>query len=105
MPIWDFVRAIGQAAGHPVNRRDVWVLPKKVGLAIALIVDWVVWLLSLGKQRSTMNRAGIRYSCLTRTYRIDKAKERLGYKPSVSIEEGIWRGVGWWLADKKKKIQ
>ena len=105
MPFWDFVRAIGEAAGFPVNKKDIWVIPRSVGLTMATIAEWIVWTMSLGKQKSTMTRGGIRYSCLTRTYRIEKAKARLGYKPAVTIREGIKRGVGWWLANRKEKAQ
>lgn len=105
MPFWDFVRAIGKEAGFPVHKKDIWIIPKSVGLALALIVEWIVWVLSLGKQKSTMTQGGIRYSCLTRTYRIDQAKAKLGYNPTVDMKEGIRRGVNWWLTEKKKKIQ
>ena len=105
MPFWDFVRAIGEAAGYPVKRQDIWAIPRSVGLTLAVIAEWVVWLKSLGKEKSTMTRGGIRYSCLNRTYRIEKAKTRLGYKPSVSLKEGIRRGVDWWLTEKRKKTQ
>ena len=103
MPFWDFVRAIGSAAGHPVKPQDVWVISESVGLSIAWIAEWIIWISSLGKSRSTMTRSGIRYSCLTRTYRIDKAKTRLGYRPEVSMEDGIKRGVDWWLSSKSNK--
>ena len=93
MPFWDFVRAIGEAAGFSVNRKNVWVILKGVGLALAMVVEWIVWATSFGKQKSTMTRGGIRYSCLTRTYRIDKAREGLGYSQTVTIHEGIKRGV------------
>lgn len=105
MPFWDFVRAIGEAAGFPVDKKDIWVIPRSVGLAMATIAEWIVWATSLGKQKSTMTRGGIRYSCLTRTYRVEKAKARLGYEPTVTIKEGIRRGVGWWLANRKEKSQ
>lgn len=105
MPFWDFVRAIGEEAGFPIDRKNIWVIPRSVGLGLAMIVEWMVWAISFGKQKSTMTRGGIRYSCLTRTYRIDKAKERLGYAPTVDIKEGIRRGVNWWMEDKKKKTQ
>lgn len=105
MPFWDFVRAIGEAAGYPVKKEDVWVIPRALGLVMAFIAEWFVWLLSFGKQYSTMTRAGIRYSCLTRTYSIEKARTRLGYNPKVDMKEGIRRGVDWWMADKQKKVQ
>jgi sterol-4alpha-carboxylate 3-dehydrogenase (decarboxylating) len=105
MPFWDFVRAIGDAAGFPVDGKDVWVIPKHLGLTLATIVEWIVWTMSFGMETSTMTRGGIRYSCLTRTYRIDKARARLGYKPTVDMNEGIRRGVDWWVAEKMKKSQ
>ena len=105
MPFWDFVRAIGSAAGRSVQPQDVWIIPESVGLSMALIAEWIIWIWLFGKSRSTMTRSGIRYSCLTRTYCIDKAKTRLGYKPSVSMEDGIKRGVDWWLSCKSKKTQ
>ncbi|KAG7005453.1 sterol-4-alpha-carboxylate 3-dehydrogenase, decarboxylating [Physcia stellaris] len=58
MPFWDFVRAIGEAAGYPVKRQDIWVIPRSVGLTMAVIAEWVVWLKSLGKEKSTMTRGG-----------------------------------------------
>ncbi|RDL37222.1 Sterol-4alpha-carboxylate 3-dehydrogenase (Decarboxylating) [Venustampulla echinocandica] len=91
MPFWEFARAIGDAAGHPTRKEDVRVIPKIVGLAMATIAEWVVWITSFGRKKSRMNRIGIRYSCMTRTYRIDKAKRRLGYKPRVSLREAIQR--------------
>ncbi|KAL8932379.1 MAG: hypothetical protein Q9211_006346 [Gyalolechia sp. 1 TL-2023] len=105
MPFWDFVRATGEAAGFPVKKQDVWIMPQSVGLAIAFITEWMVWLRSLGKRKSTLNRAGIRYSCLTRTYSIDKAKARLGYHPKVDMSEGIRRAANWWLTEQEKKTQ
>ena len=76
-----------------------------VGLTMVMIAEWIVWTTSLGKQKSTMALGGIRYSCLTRTYRIEKAKARLGYEATVTIKEGIQRSVGWWLANRKEKSQ
>ncbi|CAO1601053.1 hypothetical protein XANCAGTX0491_004720 [Xanthoria calcicola] len=105
MPFWDFVRALGEAAGYPVRKADVWVIPQGLGLAMALIAEWIVRLLSFGKQTSTMNRAGIRYSCLTRTYSIDKARTVLGYNPKVDMKEGIRRSADWWLSNNQKKLQ
>ncbi len=103
MPFWDFARAIGAAAGYPTRKEDVKALPKSVGLAMAVIAEWWVWITSFGKKRSRMNRVGIRYSCMTRTYRIDKAKKRLGYTPRVSLQEAI-RRTGESFRESKKSV-
>ena len=102
IPFWDFSRAIGDAAGHPTRKEDVRSIPKIVGLALAFVAERVVWTTPFGHRRSTMNRTGIRYSCLTRTYRIDKAKRILGYKPRMSLREGIQRSGRSFRKDLKK---
>lgn len=88
---WEFGRQIADAAGFPTNRASVRSIPVFIGLAMALFAEFMVWVFSLGKRRSRMNRVAIRYSALTRTYRIDKAKRVLGYKPLVSLKDGILR--------------
>ena len=38
-------------------------------------------------------RQQVQYTCMTRYFNINKAKQRLGYSPIVSMDEGIRRGV------------
>jgi sterol-4alpha-carboxylate 3-dehydrogenase (decarboxylating) len=99
---WEFGRQLGDAAGFPTNRASVRSIPLFVGLVIAFLVEWVVWLTSLGKKRSKMSRVAIRYSALTRTYRIDKAKRVLGYRPLVSLSDGIVRSGKFFSKEGKK---
>ncbi|KAK7192273.1 sterol-4-alpha-carboxylate 3-dehydrogenase [Paraphaeosphaeria sporulosa] len=40
-----------------------------------------------------MNRLMAKYLTMNRTFDITKAKERLGYRPEVSVEEGIRSAV------------
>lgn len=91
IPFWEFARAIGAAAGYPTKPEEIYQIPKVVGILMAIIAEWVVWAMSFGRKKSRMNVVGIRYSCMTRTYRIDKAKKVLGYKPRVSLKEAILR--------------
>jgi len=88
---WDFARAIGAAAGHPTRIEDVTTVPKWIGLAMAVIAEWLVWIMSFGRKKSRLNTVAIRFSAITRTYGIEKAKRRLGYKPVVGLQEGIRR--------------
>lgn len=104
MPFWEFARGIGEAAGYPTKIEDVRAIPKVVALAMATIAEWVVWITSFGRKKSRMNRVAIRYSCMTRTYRIDKAKKRLGYKPRVSLREAIQR-AGKSFSEESKKTK
>lgn len=104
MPFWKFARALGNAAGHPTREEDVRSIPKAVGLAMAVVAEWVVWITSFGRRKSRMNRVGIRFSCITRTFRIDKAKKRLGYKPRVSLQEAIQRSGRSFIGKSTKTI-
>lgn len=104
-PFWDFTRAVGAAAGYPVKKEDIWVVPESLCYNIAVIAEWVVWAFSFGCKESRINRKMVRYTTMTRTFDITKARERLGYCPQVSMQEGIKRGVNWYLSnssDSKK---
>jgi sterol-4alpha-carboxylate 3-dehydrogenase (decarboxylating) len=59
-------------------------------LFIARLLELVLGI--FGKQ-PTFNRMSVRFSAMTRYHSIVKAKQRLGYEPLVSLEEGIRRGV------------
>ncbi|KAF3360472.1 hypothetical protein VdG1_01432 [Verticillium dahliae VDG1] len=45
----------------------------------------------------TFTRQRCVFSCMTRYYNITKAKRVLGYRPIVSLDDGIKRGVRWFL--------
>ena len=100
---WEFARALGAAAGYPTPVENIRVIPKQVGLLIVILMEWATWTISLGKRDSTPISAGIRYSMINRTYNIEKAKERLGYKPTVNMAEGIRRAGGSFLRKEGKE--
>ncbi|KAI9792321.1 MAG: erg26, C-3 sterol dehydrogenase [Peltula sp. TS41687] len=102
---WDFTRAIWAAAGHPVDPKDVWVIPKGLGLLIATLIEWIFWIVFLGTRRPNLTRDKFIYSTLNRTYCIDKAKARLGYGPQVGINEGIERAVKWCENERRRKTE
>ncbi|KZF23740.1 hypothetical protein L228DRAFT_267710 [Xylona heveae TC161] len=90
---WDFPRAIWNIAGDTTGL-NVTVIQKDWGLALASLLEWVYW--AVGK-KPTLTRQQVRYSCMTRYYNIGKAKERLGYRPIVSLDEGVERTTKWFL--------
>ncbi|KAH6626042.1 sterol-4-alpha-carboxylate 3-dehydrogenase like protein [Chaetomium sp. MPI-SDFR-AT-0129] len=101
---WDFARAIWAAAGSPHGTEHVRVLPRSVGLVLGYFSEWFFWAIN---KPPTFNRQRIVFSCMTRYYDISKAKRRLGYKPLVSLDEGIKKSVKWTLeqeagVDKKQ---
>ena len=99
---WEFTRKVAAAAGHPVKKEDIVVIPLWVGLIMAWISEWVVWIFSRGRRQSNMTVTGVHFSTINRTLNTDKAKRLLGYRPAVSLDEGIRRGAEWYLANKKK---
>ncbi|KAJ3519424.1 hypothetical protein NM208_g14130 [Fusarium decemcellulare] len=54
----------------------------------------------MGKD-ATLTRKAIIMSCMTRYYNITKAKRVLRYKPLWTLQEGINRGVDWFLEQDK----
>lgn len=90
IPFWDFARMCWQAGGTPVDTSKIWIIPEGPGLALGALIEGVMWL--MGKQPN-LTREKVRFSCLTRYYSIEKAKDRLGYKPIVSFQESIRRAV------------
>ncbi|SPQ19420.1 eb75a855-c120-4f0a-aa2b-d465e4d54e25 [Thermothielavioides terrestris] len=97
---WDYARAIWAAAGCPHGTEHVRVLPRSVGLLLGALSEAFCW--AIGKP-PTFTRQRIIYACMTRYYDISKAKKRLGYKPLVSLDEGIRRAVKWALEQEQNK--
>ena len=89
---WDFARAVWKEAGDTVGTdpKKVWVLSTGFAFTIAGIMEFILGI--FGKEPS-LSTYKVRFSVMTRYFSIVKAKERLGYQPLVSLEEGIRRGV------------
>lgn len=101
---WDFQRAVASETGNPVRPEDIIVIPKWVGLTMGFVSEWVVWVISGGTRTPNMTREGIRFSTLTRTLNIDKAKWVLGYRPKVTMQEGIQRSVQWFIEQAQEGV-
>ena len=90
---WEFNHKVAAAAGHPVRKEDIVVIPVVIGLLIGWINEWVVWFLSSGTRQINMTRERIRFSIMTRTLNEEKAKRVLSYRPKVSLKKAIARSV------------
>jgi sterol-4alpha-carboxylate 3-dehydrogenase (decarboxylating) len=95
---WDFPRAIWALAGSTKGVDHVWALPRELGITLGWCSE--VFFTIINKP-PTFNRQRIVYSCMTRYYNIAKAKRILGYKPLVSLDEGLKRGVQWFLENEQ----
>lgn len=99
MYFWDFARTMWRAAGRDAGLEGVWKLPVDVGILLGFLSEVAFGII---RKPPTFNRQRIVYSSMTRYYNINKAKERLGYRPIVSLEEGVNRAVQWCLEDNKQ---
>lgn len=70
------------------------MIPRDLGLVIGFMAEVTCGL--IGK-KPTFTRQRCLFSSMTRYYSIEKAKARLGYKPIVSLEDGIRKSVKWTL--------
>jgi sterol-4alpha-carboxylate 3-dehydrogenase (decarboxylating) len=97
IPFWDVQRLVADVAGLPVQDEDVRCIPVWLVMAVAIIGEWAYWIFSLGKKQPMLRSWGVRIITMERTFRIDKAKQRLGYKPKFSNREGWEKALDWAL--------
>ena len=94
VPFWTFQRLIWYAAGDKTPLREITVVPAWFMLHLASAVEWLYWVFTLGLKRPRILRRHVmKYTCLPRTYSIEKAREKLGYEPVDDREEQIQRGI------------
>ena len=98
---WEFTRAVAKAAGHPVKASEVKVIPRWAAMLMAFFAQWVVWIVSFGGKESALTTYGVRYSTMTRTLSIEKAKRVLGYRPIFTMQDGVNRSVAWFQENEK----
>ena len=72
----------------------MWVMSKGTGMAVGRVLEAVMGLFGRTPNLTTKQ---VKYACMTRYYDVGKARRRLGYRPIVGLEEGIWGSVGWFL--------
>jgi sterol-4alpha-carboxylate 3-dehydrogenase (decarboxylating) len=99
---WDFPRMLWKAAGSDKGIEGVWTITKDVGIPLATLLEAVGYV--IGKP-AKLTRKAIKFSCMTRYYNINKAKQRLGYVPLVSLKEGAERAVNYILAQRKLEAE
>jgi sterol-4alpha-carboxylate 3-dehydrogenase (decarboxylating) len=96
---WDLARMLWREAGSELGTDHVWTIGKGVGLPLAGIVEGVCKVIGV---QSKFTRKAFRLSSMTRYYNIGKARERLGYTPLWSLQEGVKRAVAWDMEQRRK---
>ncbi|KAI9730161.1 MAG: erg26, C-3 sterol dehydrogenase [Claussenomyces sp. TS43310] len=99
---WDFPRMLWKHAGVHRGTEGVWVITREVGLPLSALAETFGWLTG---RPVKFTRKATKYSCMTRYYDISKARNRLGYKPLVGLDEGARRAVEWALNERKTLLE
>jgi sterol-4alpha-carboxylate 3-dehydrogenase (decarboxylating) len=93
---WEFARLMWRAAGNMhCNDIRVVVLPMRVILVISMLIEWLVFVCTLGKAKLEVSRELLRYIETGCWWDIGKARDRLRYVPVCTTEEGVRRTVEW----------
>ncbi|KAH3662535.1 hypothetical protein OGAPHI_005787 [Ogataea philodendri] len=87
---WTLARTVWKADGH-IDKRNI-VLSRSVAIAIGYVSEKVCAL--IGKEAG-LTPFRVKVACANRYHNISKAKELLGYKPRVSIADGIKYTLDW----------
>jgi sterol-4alpha-carboxylate 3-dehydrogenase (decarboxylating) len=102
IPFWDFNKRLMQ---HLLSKNDPRVLsaasrhiPRWLALGLAYVVTWVTmflnkWITTLPEPLFTPFR--VRVTTAHRTFSCLKAKQRLGYAPKFTLDQGLIRSVEW----------
>lgn len=102
---WEFHRCIAASVGFPIEKEDIKVVPYWVAMLVATISEWSTWVFSLGRKQAPITREAVHLSTITRTLKCDKAKRVLGYKPRVSVYEGLELASKWFVEQEKMTAQ
>jgi len=91
IPFWDMPIFVYKSFGYPAPRIRV---PFLLAYYLSLVVDLFVWLLSpFIALKPTFTSFRISIAGCHRTYNISRAKNDLGYRPRVSLLEGMRRSL------------
>ncbi|KAN0105841.1 NAD(P)-binding protein [Hyaloscypha variabilis] len=94
MPTWDFARLVWRAAGDHTPPEQIKVIPAWFILNLASLTEWAYWVCTLGYMKPvSFRRALIETTCVERTFSIEKARQRLGYRPLDNMDDAVKRGV------------
>lgn len=93
---WTAARTVWKADGI-VDKYNI-VLRRPVALAIGHISEFVA---KFTGKKPSMTPFRVRVVCAVRYHNISKAKEILGYKPNVGLEEGIKKTLEWMDEEKR----
>lgn len=102
---WHHIRVIWKVARGEDALRKVRVIPAWVMIAIVFLVEWGLWICTLGTMEPpvTLSRSAFSYATASHTYSVQKIRERLGFMPVVNHDEVLAQSVHWELNRRKSQ--
>ncbi|MCJ1317031.1 hypothetical protein MMC15_002352 [Xylographa vitiligo] len=98
---WDFSRKIWKAAGDRTPPESIKIIPAWFVIGLAVAAEWLYWIFTLGQRTPKFLRSHtMQWVTSERTFSVEKAKKRLGYRPVDNMEDSIQRGVRWCLEEQ-----
>jgi sterol-4alpha-carboxylate 3-dehydrogenase (decarboxylating) len=95
---WDFARAVFAAAGDTSGNKGIWTLNKEIGGILGVLSE--IFASILGRT-PTFTKTKVTITSMTRFFNITKAKRVLKYEPLWTLQEGVDRGVAWFVENEK----
>jgi sterol-4alpha-carboxylate 3-dehydrogenase (decarboxylating) len=100
---FDFAREAYAVAGHPVAPSEVKKIPFGVVQVMASMGEWAYWIFTFGRLTPQMRRQNIDHLDRGCHWSIEKARQRLGYKPLVDQQLAIKRSMEWAMAQRRSE--
>lgn len=101
MLFWEFHRGVAASVGLPVKHEDMKIIPRWLAMLVATLSEFTTWILSFGKKQAAITREAVHLSTIHRTLKCEKAKRVLGYKPRISIHEGLEKAGKWFVEEAR----
>jgi sterol-4alpha-carboxylate 3-dehydrogenase (decarboxylating) len=93
MKFYDFARKVWVMAGDRSEKKDIRVVSRSLVLSTVGITEWLYFIFTLGTKRPDVLRKDVLYLDKGTWFSIEKARQRLGYSPQVSVDDGIRSAV------------
>ena len=87
MPFFEFARKVYAFAGKPVAKEDIKIMPLWFMIPLASCLEWLFWIFTLGTKQPELRRFNMEFFKKSIPWKIDKARNLLGYEPVADQDE------------------
>ncbi|KAG0550857.1 hypothetical protein BDA96_01G373700, partial [Sorghum bicolor] len=102
--LWDFLHMVQEELGH--KRLFTIRIPLSLMKLVSYLVEWAYMILHRYGicQTQRVTPARIKYMTLNRTFSCNRAVEELGYKPTVTLMDGLKIAVNSYIQSKNMNL-